>query len=798
MKHFACIWKQKYLPFLAEPGIIIHTEILYRLLAAGGTGQLRRGRLKPDGSGGKRGIMNIVYHEGSRTFHLYNDRISYIMTIMKNGHLGQLYFGRQIRDREDFSYLLETCHRRMTSCVYENDGGFSLEHIRQEYPVFGTTDYRQPAVEIRQENGSRISDFQYQGYTITDGKPSLQGLPATYTESAQEARTLVLTLEDAVTKVRVQLYYTIFAKGGILARSVRFTNTGAQPVWLARAMSLCLDLPDREYVWQQLSGCWARECHIHNRNLEPGIVSIGSMRGNSSHEHNPFLILKRPGADERQGEAVGVSFIYSGNFRIQAEVDAHDTLRILAGIDPETFTWKLEGQETFQTPEAVLVYTDRGLNHLSQTLHGLYRKRLARGYWRDRARPVLNNNWEATYFNFTQDRLLEIAARAKECGVELFVLDDGWFGARSSDHAGLGDWKANRERLPEGIAGLAEKIERMGLKFGLWFEPEMVNKDSDFYRQHPDWILSTPQRRQSQGRNQYVLDFSRKEVVDAIYEQMADILTNAKISYIKWDMNRSITECYSQTLPPDRQGEVYHRYILGVYALYERLTSEFPEVLFESCASGGGRFDPGMLYYAPQAWTSDDSDAVERLKIQYGASMCYPVSSMGTHVSVTPNHQVFRNTPLHTRANVAYFGTFGYELDLNQLSPEETEEVKAQIVFMKKYREVLQYGTFYRLKSPFEGNEAAWMVVSDDQKTALVGWYRILNCANGNFTRLRLEGLNPEFCYRNAKTGRCHFGDELMYAGLITSDGTAGQAPAGEMPSSDFDSRMYVLEVAES
>ena len=738
--------------------------------------------------------MNIIYHASGRIFHLYNDTISYLMMILRNGHLGQLYFGRRIQDKEDFSYLLETCERPMTSCVYETDRSFSLEHIRQEYPVFGTTDFRQPALEILQENGSRISNFTYDSYAITDGKPALSGLPATYTENDAEARTLCITLKDDVTNVQMQLFYTIFAKGGILARSVRFLNQGTQPVHLTRAMSLCLDLPDCDYIWEQLSGCWARECHIHTRRLEPGIQSIGSMRGNSSHEHNPFLILKRPSADERQGEVVGLSLIYSGCFRIQAETDAHQTVRILAGIDPETFDWKLDTNETFQTPEAVLVYTDRGLNHLSQTFHKLYQKRLARGYWRDRPRPILNNNWEATYFDFTEERLIKIAARAKECGAELFVLDDGWFGARSGEKAGLGDWKPNKDRLPNGIAGLAERIEALGMKFGLWFEPEMTNKDSDFYRQHPDWILETPQRSVSHGRFQYVLDFSREEVVNAIYEQMAELLRTAKISYIKWDMNRSITECYSKAWPADRQGEIYHRYILGVYALYERLTREFPHVLFESCASGG-RFDLGMLFYAPQGWVSDNSDAIERLKIQYGTSMCYPLSSMGSHVSVSPNHQVFRCTPLHTRANVAYFGTFGYELDLNKLTPQETEEVKAQIRFMKQYREILQYGTFYRLKSPFEGNEAAWMCVSEDQKTALIGWYRILNVVNDRYTRLRLEGLNPDYLYRNSRTGICHYGDELMYAGLITSDETAGQVPSDVTPYTDFDSRIYVLEV---
>ena len=738
----------------------------------------------------------IIYHEKSRTFHLHNDSISYIMTVMPNGHMGQLYFGKKIRDKEDFSYLLETCERPMTSYLYENDRTFSLEHIRQEYPVFGTTDYRQPAVDIRQENGSRILDFKYQEHTIAKGKPPLKGLPATYTESDEEAQTLILVLKDEISGICAELFYTIFRQGGILARSVRLSNQGTAPVQLERAMSLCLDLPDRDYEWLQLSGCWARECHIRKRTLEPGIQSIGSMRGNSSHEHNPFLVLKRKNTDERQGEAIGFSLIYSGNFRIQAEADAHETLRILAGIDPETFSWKLGKGESFQTPEAVMVYTDQGLNRLSQTFHKLYQKRLARGYWRDRVRPILNNNWEATYFDFTEERLVEIAAKAKECGVELFVLDDGWFGARSSDKAGLGDWKANPKRLPQGIRGLSERIEELGLKFGLWFEPEMVNKDSDFYRAHPDWIIAAPNRPVSHGRYQYVLDFSRKEVVDAIYQQMSKILGESKISYIKWDMNRSITECYSKALPPDRQGEVYHRYILGVYDLYERLTTEYPEVLFESCASGGGRFDPGMLYYAPQGWASDNSDAIERLKIQYGTSMCYPISSIGSHVSVTPNHQVFRCTPLHTRANAAYFGTFGYELDLNKLTEEELTEVKEQIAFMKQYREVIQFGTFYRLQSPFEHNIAAWMVVSEDRRTAIVGYYKILNDVNCEFRRLKLKGLDEDLKYHVKEKGSWFYGDELMNTGLVTTDSSSGQ-PMPEEVCSDFWSRLYVLKAEE-
>lgn len=743
--------------------------------------------------------MEILFNKDTKTFHLYNDYISYIMTVLPNGHMGQLYFGKKIHHKDDFSYLLEMSDRPMA--VYPNEelhGKVSMTQTKQEYAEFGTGDFRYPAVQIKQNNGSVITDFCYKSHTITDGKPKLKDLPATYTENDSEAKTLTLTLEDKVTGVEIDLLYTIFAEGGIIARSAKFTNAGSETVHLTRAMSICMDFPDMNYEWLQFSGTWAKERHLKVRKLEQGITAIDSMRGHSSNDQNPFIIIKRPTADEFQGEAIGCSFVYSGNFLAQAEVDTQDVTRITMGINPATFDWKLEAKETFQTPEVVMVYTDKGLNALSQTYHHLYQHRLARGYWRDKARPILINNWEATYFNFTEDRLVEIATKAKECGVELFVLDDGWFGKRISDRAGLGDWFVNKDRLPDGIKGVSEKIEALGMKFGLWIEPEMANMDSDLYRAHPDWILHVPQRNVSEGRHQYVLDFSRKEVVDYIFSMLDKVISNAKISYIKWDMNRSITECYSVALPADRQGEVYHRYILGVYDLYERLTSKFPHILFESCSSGGARFDPGMLYYAPQAWTSDDTDAVERLKIQYGTSFCYPVSSMGSHVSVIPNHQTFRNVPLHTRANVAYFGTFGYELDLNKLTAEEQEVVKAQVKFMKAYREVIQFGTFYRLSSPFDNNVTSWMVVSADKQTAIVGWYRVLNGAIVPYSRISLKGLNPDLCYEQVNNHQKYYGDELMNVGLLIDDPSVGQPASPQDPTScDYDSKIYVFKATK-
>ncbi len=741
--------------------------------------------------------MGIIFNESTKEFHLYNENISYLMKIMRNDQMGQLYFGKRIPQKENYDYLTENRYRPVTSYVFDNEYSFTLEHLKQEYPSYGTTDYRMPALEILQPNGSRITDFRYISHKIYKGKPALKGLPATYTESEEEADTLELVLRDELLQIEMTLLYTIFQKENAIARSVRFENKGREAYQLTRAMSLSLDLPDDEYEWIQFSGAWGRERYVKTRMLQQGIQSVGSTRGASSHHHNPFVMLKRPAADEFQGEVMGFSLIYSGNFLAQAEVDTYNVTRMMIGIHPLGFSWCLNPGEEFQTPEAVMVYSAEGMNGMSQTFHRLFRTRLARGFWRDKERPILLNNWEATYFDFTEEKLIEIAKTAKEDGVELFVLDDGWFSTQCGETSGLGDWWPNLERLPRGIKGLSETIEELGLKFGLWFELEMVNKDSELYRSHPDWIIHTPDRHASHGRKQYVLDFSRKEVVDYIYEMVAKILRESKISYIKWDMNRNITECFSEGYGAEHQGEIFHRYILGLYDLYNRLNTEFPEILFESCASGGGRFDPGLLYYAPQCWTSDDTDAVERQKIQYGTSYAYPVSSMGAHVSITPNHQLNRTTPLKTRGNVAAFGAFGYELDLARLTAREREIVREQIGFVKKYRKLIHTGTFYRLLSPFEGNFTAWMVVSEDKKQAIVAYFKTLNDVNREFRRLRLQGLDPDLFYHKQEEGEgkgSFYGSELMNIGMVTTDAAAGELPQGEAPCSDFWSRIVVLE----
>lgn len=739
--------------------------------------------------------MSILFHENSQTFHLYNDKISYIFKILRNGQLGQLYFGERIHDKEDFDYLLEMRNRPMAACTYEGNQDFSLEHIKQEYPSYGTGDMRYPAFTILQQNGSRISDFVYLRHQIDAGKPKLTGLPATYIEQADEAETLEICLKDELTDTRLVLRYTIFHSMAVITRNARFEQQGETSVTLERAMSLSLDLPDKNYDMIELTGAWSRERYIKSRKLEHGIQSVYSLRGCSSANYNPFLALKRPETTESSGEVIGFSLIYSGNFLAQTEVDTYDVTRVTLGIHPENFSWPLNKGDSFETPEAVMVYSRDGLNGMSQIFHRLYQKRLARGIWRDQERPILINNWEATYFDFHEEKILQIAESAQKLGIELFVLDDGWFGKRNDDTSSLGDWYVNLEKLPDGIAGLAEKVEKLGIRFGLWIEPEMVNKDSDLYRKHPDWVLATPGRRMSHGRNQYVLDFSREEVVDGIFRQLETVFADAPISYIKWDMNRSMTEVYSQTVSPGEQGMIMHRYILGVYRLYEKLIKRFPKILFESCASGGSRFDPSMLYYAPQCWASDDTDAVERLKIQYGTSLVYPLSSIGAHVSAIPNHQLFRTTPLTTRGNVACFGAFGYELDPTKLQEKDRERICDQISFMKKYRNVLQFGTFYRLQSPFEGNVTAWMVVSQDQKKALVGYYRVLQHVNDAYHRIRLQGLKEEFCYHVSLLDSEYFGDELMRVGLIVSDASSGvNCEKYDGTNGDFQSRIYVLE----
>jgi alpha-galactosidase len=741
--------------------------------------------------------MPITWSPETREFHLRNDRISYVMRVHDYGSLGHLHFGGALDPGRSHAHLEPTAF-----AGFANRLG---DPIALEYPTTGTGDYRIPALTVEFADGSTVLDLVYRDHRIVAGKPTRppgDGLPATYVESDDEADTLDVLLVDAVGGLEVELSYSIFRDAPVVARSARIYNAGTGPIRLTSAMSASLDLPDARWAFMQLSGTWARENHVVTRRLRPGRQSVGSDRGASSHVHNPFIALLETTATESEGVAYALSLIYSGNFIAEAEVDPFDTTRVRIGISPNTFNWTLEPGDAFATPEAVLVYSEAGLGAMSDALHRLYRERLARGSWRDKPRPVLINNWEATYFDFDEAKLLEIARAARDLGVELFVLDDGWFGERDDDTTSLGDWFVDRRKLPNGLDGLAARVEALGLKFGLWIEPEMVSERSRLFEAHPDWAVGIPGRPRTESRQQLVLDMSRPEIVEHLFGVLSEVLSSAPISYVKWDMNRVITEPFSTALAADRQGEFFHRYILGVYDLYARLTASFSEILFESCSGGGGRFDPGMLAYAPQTWTSDDTDAIERLKIQWGTSMAYPLSSMGAHVAAVPNHQTSRITPISTRATVAFFGVFGYELDPTTLTEDERRVIADQVEFYKTHRDLFQRGRFVRLRSPFEdgGNEAAWMVVAPDASRAVVGYYQVLNHPVPAADRLRLRGLDPATLYRVSgwpEVDDPRFrvnagprgGDELMQVGLSLGADRAEADGWG-----DFRAWLFVLE----
>ncbi len=741
--------------------------------------------------------MQAAWDAATNEMHLHNGRVSYLARVLEDGSLGHLYFGPALAPGRSYRHL-----GRGPFEGFDNRIG---EPVAREYPTGGSGDFRVPALAVVPADGSPVLHLAYAGHRVIPGKPVIPGLPATYVESDDEAETVEVLLADAPSGVEVRLRYTIFADLPVVARSAIVRNGGTAAVSVRCAMSGSLDLPDADWELLQLSGAWSRERHLVARPLAPGRQSVASQRGASSHEHNPLVILRRPATTEDHGEAYGLSLVYSGNFRAEAEVDSFGTTRVRIGIEPDGFAWTLEPGEELATPEAVLVHASDGLEELSDAFHRLFRDRLARGTWRDRPRPVLLNSWEGVYFDFTEETLVEMAAASRDLGVELFVLDDGWFGERDDDTSSLGDWTVDRRKLPGGLEAVARRVEDLGLGFGLWIEPEMVNPRSRLYEEHPEWAIGVPGRPRTQSRNQLVLDLSRPEVVDHLFDRLRTVLAGAPISYVKWDMNRSLTEPFSAALPPDRQGEFFHRHILGVYDLWRRLTEAFPGILFESCASGGGRFDPGLLAFAPQAWTSDDTDAIERLAIQWGTSLAYPLSSMGAHVSAVPNHQTGRLTPLATRAAVAFFGVFGYELDPRTLDPVDRAAIVEQVAFYKDHRDVLQRGRVRRLRSPFEGdrNAAAWMAVTDDASRAVVGWYRILNRPEPGPERLRLRGLDPARRYRvtpwpptgdrlEQVNALVRGGDDLMQVGLFF-EATRHEAPL----LGDFHARVFALDAVE-
>lgn len=710
--------------------------------------------------------MSICYGEKNQVFHLQTKNTSYIMKVVKGKYLSHVYWGKKIEtpDMDNAQLNRWIGFSAMPDC---EDKTYSLDFVCQEYPVGCGTDYRTPAISVLFEDGSRNLKLLYEGYEIIDGKPELQGLPSTYVEENSQADTLKITLADSLKKVKVCLMYTVFKELDVITRSVSVVNEGTEPLVIEKVLSASVDYETAKYDFVTLPGAWGRERHIERTPLRSGIQSIESRRGASSHQHNPFMALAEKSAAEEYGEVYGFNFVYSGNFIAGVEVDQLFKARAYMGLNDYDFSWRLPSGDTFQTPEVVMVYSAQGFGGMSRTFHDLYRRNLVRGKYKEEVRPILVNNWEATYFDFDEEKILGLVKEAKTLGIELFVLDDGWFGKRNSDNCSLGDWYVNKEKLPGGIAGLAEKVNAEGMKFGLWFEPEMVSPDSDLYRAHPDWCIHVPGRDRTECRNQLTLDLSRKEVCDYIVETISHVLDTANISYVKWDMNRHMTELGSAGLPAERQKEMPHRYMLGLYDVLERITSSHPEVLFESCSGGGGRFDPGMLYYMPQTWTSDDTDAVERLFIQYGTSLVYPVSTMGSHVSAVPNHQTGRVTSLKTRGDVAMSGNFGYELDLAKLTEEEKTIVKDQIEQYKEIRTFVPYADMYRLSSPFECNQTAWMFISKDGRDIFAAYFQVLYEVNPGIQRMKFTALEPNAVYEVVGEDISYRGDELMQIGLV-------------------------------
>lgn len=701
----------------------------------------------------------------SQYFHLQTMTTSYIFRVIENGSLGHVYYGKKIPIKDKYPHLTLVEERGFEPYNDVNNTASQPSLMLYEYSSYGRGDFRHPAYQVSLENGSRISELVYDSHQLLPGKKKLDGLPSTFAND-EDAITLVIKLIDPLIGLVVHLSYTIFENQDVIVRSTHFTNESSKDLKLLRAMSLQLDLPNSEYDFIHFSGAWLRERYWNKTPLRSGIQSVDSLRISSSPQQNPFIMLANKETTEDYGKVYGFNFIYSGNHLEQIEVDHFGVSRILVGINPLDFSWTLSPGDSFQTPEALHCFSSEGFNKMSQLLANFYHEHLVSPIFSKKERPILINSWETTYFDISTTKIKTLADTAKDLGIELLVIDDGWYGHRDNDHTSLGDWTEDKTKFPEGIAHIASYVHSIGLKFGLWFEPEMVSQESDLYRSYPDWRIEVPNRQPCLGRQQFVLDFSRKEVVDNIFSQMEKIITETKLDYIKWDMNRHITDLYSLTLSNNKQQEFAHRYILGVYNLYERLIHAFPSILFESCASGGGRFDLGMMYYAPQAWTSDNTDPIERLKIQYGTSYGYPLSMMTGHVSASPSHQTGRKTSLTFREQVSYFSVLGYELDITRLDSTAYRQLKEGIDFYKSYRNLFQYGTFYRLLSPFNQNVVSWQVVSPDKTKSVVARYQILSEANPIPATLIFKGLDNNKSYKIEGLDEIFTGDELMNAGI--------------------------------
>lgn len=710
--------------------------------------------------------MPITFDEKRKIFKLDTLDSTYAIGI-REGYLIHLYYGKKIPDDN----LLDLPFRGYFATispknVHVDDYKFSLDVQPMEYSCNGSGDYRLAALSIKDSMGRTTTDIRYLDHKIYDGKPKLKGLPATYCNDDSEAQTLELITIDKFTGAKVTLYYTAFANYSVVTESVKVENTGKETFEIEKVASCCVNFPSMDYNMINLSGVWSRERRVITRHLAHGIQSVASKRGSSSHNHNPFVALVNDKGGEDFGDAFGFNLVYSGNFSADIETDFLDCTRLVMGINPIDFTWVVEPGDEFQSPEVVMVYSDSGMGKMSRTFHDLYNNNLIRGEWKNKKRPLLINSWEGSGFDFDQETLVRYAKEAKKLGIELLVMDDGWFGHRDSDNSSLGDWFVNESKLKGGLTKLIERVNAEGVQFGIWYEPEMISEDSELYKAHPDWCVHVEGREQSPARQQYVIDMTRQDVRDCIFNQMYDVLSKNNIAYLKWDYNRAITEPASVMLDARHSKEFFHRFILGTYELMDRITSAFPHILFESCAGGGGRFDAGMLYYMPQAWASDNTDPIERLTIQFGTTMCYPASSMGAHVSACDR------TGIETKAAVAMAGTFGYELDPKEMSEEDKEKVKEQVKNYHRYYNVIHFGDLYRIIAPTDDEfKCAWEYVAKDKSEALLTVV-IKNRAPHDFLLIKMKGLDPEKMYRDETDGEIYSGALLMNAGINLTDGT--------------------------
>ena len=684
----------------------------------------------------------IDYQDG--VFRLTTQNTSYWFRVTPFGHLEHIHYGPRLKEQSLNGLALKHTAMLGSSVCYDpSDPTYCLDNLCLEWSGIGRGDYRHSPAELKMPDSTFVCDFIYRSHQILPGYVPMESLPTAYGEEA-DCRTLELALEDTSNSVVLKLYYTVYEGTNIITRRSVLENRRNKPLVIRRLMSMMVDLPNRSFRLITLDGGWIKEAHKHERLLEYGLYVNSSTTGASSNRHNPGFLLAEQGAAEQHGWVYGFNLVYSGNHYGAVELSNHQIARVQLGISPHCFEWTLQEGERFEAPEAIMTFSPDGYNGMSHNFHDFINNHIIRGDWKDRERPVLLNNWEAYFFKFTQGKLLRLVRRAKHLGIELFVLDDGWFGKRNNDTAGLGDYTVNRKKLPWGLAHFAKRIRKMGMEFGLWFEPEMVNPDSDLYRAHPEYAVQTPGKKPTLGRNQMVLDLCNPAVRDYIVSSVGRILDETEISYVKWDMNRHISDMYSPHL--NEQGNFFHRYILGLYDVLERIFRPRPHILLESCSSGGNRFDLGMLCYSPQIWASDDTDPIERLKIQGGLSYFYPLSTMGAHVSSAPHQQTLRDTPLATRFNAASFGCLGYELDLKYFSRVEKQEIKNQIAFYKQHRKIFQFGRFYRLPSQ-KGNKVHWQCLAPDGSKALAGFFQTLASASEGYDFLPLTGLDPEARY---------------------------------------------------